>query len=292
MEDIVKSLYNAGYSLWDTIVGIAMTLFTTSPTAAGGGVYGTAHALFLAISDISIPIAIVFFMIAIIKDVTSTPPDQQIRRFFNDAIKFGVMVGILVNLWSIMGYVIQISDGITGNLATGASYSLVIPAELEATIDAALEPPDFSIFELGPTMIDIMKWIGAFLLFLISGVVTLFVVVASAISILSCAFQRILKPLVLLPFSCITVALATGTSEAGRVTSSYIKAFFGFCISGAFMVICVNLGAALGNGLVNVDYSAMSDFGKIIFISVQNAIIPIIIAGLVKNADSIIGKFF
>ena len=58
------------------------------------------------------------------------------------------------------------------------------------------------------------------------------------------------------------------------------------------MVICVNLGAALGNGLVNVDYSAMSDFGKIIFISVQNAIIPIIIAGLVKNADSIIGKFF
>ena len=54
----------------------------------------------------------------------------------------------------------------------------------------------------------------------------------------------------------------------------------------------MNLGAALGNGLVNVDYSAMSDFGKIIFISVQNAIIPIIIAGLVKNADSIIGKFF
>ena len=82
MGDIVKSLYNAGYSLWDTIVGIAMTLFTTSPTAAGGGVYGTAYALFLAISDISIPIAIVFFMIAIIKDVTSTPPDQQIRRFF------------------------------------------------------------------------------------------------------------------------------------------------------------------------------------------------------------------
>ena len=76
--------------------------------------------------------------------MTSTPPDQQIRRFFNDAIKFGVMVGILVNLWSIMGYVIQISDGITGNLASGASYSFMIPAELESTIDAALEMPDLS----------------------------------------------------------------------------------------------------------------------------------------------------
>lgn len=292
MADIVKILYNAGYSLWDTIVGIAMTLFTTSPTAAGGGVYATAHSLFLAISDISIPIAIVFFMIAIIKDVTSTPPDQQVRRFFNDAIKFGVMVGILVNLWVIMGYVIQISDGITSNLASGASYSLVIPAGLEATIDTALEMPDLSGYGIWESVKEVMTWIAAFLLFFIFGIVTLFVVVASAISILSCAFQRILKPLVLLPFSCITVALATGTADAGRVTSSYIKAFFGFCISGAFMVICVNLGVALGNGLVNVDYSSMSDFGKIIFISVQNAIIPIIISGLVKNADSIIGKFF
>lgn len=292
MTDIVKSLYNAGYSLWDAIVGIAMTLFTTSPTSAGGGVYATAHALFLAVSDISIPIAIVFFLIAIIKDVTSTPPDQQVRRFFNDALKFGVMVGILVNLWVIMGYVIQVADGITSNLSSGASYSLTMPADLEATIDTALEAPDFSVIEIGQSLLDIMNWVGAFLLFLISGIVTLFVVVASSVSILSCAFQRILKPLVLLPFSCITVALATGTADSARVTNSYIKTFFGFCISGGFMAICVNLGAALANGLVNIDYSSMSDFGKIIFISVQNAIIPIIISGLVKNADGIIGKFF
>lgn len=292
MTDIVKSLYSAGYSLWDMIVGIAMTLFTTSPTAAGGGVYATAYALFLSISDISIPIAIVFFLIAIIKDVTSTPPDQQIRRFFNDAVKFGVMVGILVNLWTIMGYVIQVADGITGNLASGASYSITMPPDLEATIDTALEMPDLSGYGIWDAVKEVMNWIGAFLLFLISGIATLFVVVASSISILSCAFQRILKPLVLLPFSCITVALATGTGDAARVTSSYIKAFFGFCISGAFMVICVNLGAALASGLVNIGYGSMSEFGKIIFISVQNAIIPIIIAGLVKNTDSIIGKFF
>lgn len=292
MTDIIKSLYNAGYSLWDTIVGIAMTLFTTSPTAAGGGVYATAHSLFLAVSDISIPIAIVFFLLAIVKDVMSSPPDQQIRRFFSDAVKFGVMVGILVNLWTIMGFVIQVADGITSNLASGASYSLTIPPDLDATIDTALEAPDFSVTDIGQYFIDIVNWIGAFLLFFISGITTLFLVIASSISILSSAFQRILKPLVMLPFSCITVALATGTTDSARVTSSYIKSFFGFCISGAFMVICVNLGAALASGLVNIDYSSMSGFSKIIFISVQNAIIPIIISGLVKNADSIIGKFF
>lgn len=292
MAEIIKVIYNVGYSLWDSIVGIAMTLFTTSPTAASGGVYATAYSLYLAISDISIPIAIVFFLLAIIKDVTSTPPDQQIRRFLGDALKFGVMVGILVNLWPIMGYIIQIADGITSNLSSGASYSITMPADLESTIDTAVEAPDFEWDQIGQSIIDIVVWIFGIVVCVIAGIVTLFIILASSISILSSAFQRILKPLVLLPFSCITVALAAGTGDAARVTSSYIKTFFGFCISGAFMVICVNLGAALGSSLVNLNYGSMSTIGQILVVSVQAAIIPIIISGLVKNADSIIGKFF
>lgn len=292
MAEIIKVIYNVGYSLWDSIVGIAMTLFTTSPTAASGGVYATAYSLYLAISDISIPIAIVFFLLAIIKDVTSTPPDQQIRRFLGDALKFGVMVGILVNLWPIMGYIIQIADGITSNLSSGASYSITMPAALESTIDTAVEMPDCSGFAIWEAVGAIVTWIIGIIVCVIAGIVTLFIILASSISILSSAFQRILKPLVLLPFSCITVALAAGTGDAARVTSSYIKTFFGFCISGAFMVICVNLGAALGSSLVNLNYGSMSTIGQILVVSVQAAIIPIIISGLVKNADSIIGKFF
>ena len=292
MAEIIKVIYNVGYSLRDSIVGIAMTLFTTSPTAASGGVYATAYSLYLAISDISIPIAIVFFLLAIIKDVTSTPPDQQIRRFLGDALKFGVMVGILVNLWPIMGYIIQIADGITSNLSSGASYSITMPAALESTIDTAVEMPDCSGFAIWEAVGAIVTWIIGIIVCVIAGIVTLFIILASSISILSSAFQRILKPLVLLPFSCITVALAAGTGDAARVTSSYIKTFFGFCISGAFMVICVNLGAALGSSLVNLNYGSMSTIGQILVVSVQAAIIPIIISGLVKNADSIIGKFF
>lgn len=292
MTEKIMYIYNLGYFFWNGIVGTAMTLFTTSPTSAGGGVYATAHALFLAVSDISIPIAIVFFLIAIIKDVTSTPPDQQIRRFFNDALKFGVMVGILVNLWTIMGYVIQVADGITSNLSSGVSYSLTVPSELETTIDAAMIFPDLSGLGVWEALKEVVGWIVVILILLISGIVTCVVVVSSSISILSSAVQRILKPLALLPFSCITVALATGTVDSARVTNSYIKTFFGFCISGGFMAICVNLGTALANGLINIDYSSMSDIGKALFISVQTAIIPIIIAGLVKNADGIIGKFF
>jgi hypothetical protein len=291
LKEIVTSLFGVGYDLWNALIEVAMTLFTTSPTAAGGGVYQTAHNLYSSISDISLPIAIVFFLIAIIKEVTATPPDQQVRRFFNDVIKFGVMVGILANLWTIMGYIIQIADGLSSNLTGATNYTLTTPDVLSALLDTLFVEPDLQGTHFGQYIADFMCVIGYFFLFVIFGIVSIVILVASSVSILSSAFQRILKPLVLLPFSCVTVALAAGTGDAERVSSSYLKTFFGFCISGAFMVICISLGTALGNGLINIDTSSMAPAAQICAICVQNAVIPIIIAGLVKSADSIIAKF-
>ena len=64
MESIINSLYQVGYDIWNQLIAIAMTMFTTSPTAAAGGIYNTTKTLFDAISDISIPIAIVFFFVS------------------------------------------------------------------------------------------------------------------------------------------------------------------------------------------------------------------------------------
>lgn len=38
MDGIVKALYNCAYTIWNSLIEIAMTLFRTSPKAAG---YGT-----------------------------------------------------------------------------------------------------------------------------------------------------------------------------------------------------------------------------------------------------------
>lgn len=64
------------------------------------------------------------------------------------------------------------------------------------------------------------------LLFFIAGIITLAIIVASAISIISSAYQRIIKPLAILPFSSIAVAMASGTSEANRVAVGYLKDIF------------------------------------------------------------------
>ena len=129
------------------------------------------------------------------------------------------------------------------------------------------------------------------LLFFIAAIITLGAIVAACISIINCAYQRILKPLVILPFSSITVAMASGSHEAERVATSYIKTFFGLCLSGAFMVVCVKLGVALTNGGFISSPNGASINTKVLFIAVQNMVTPTIIAGLVKSVDSTIARF-
>ena len=126
----------------------------------------------------------------------------------------------------------------------------------------------------------------------LAAIITLIITVSSCISILSSAFQRIIKPLVILPFAAITVAMGAGSGESTRVMTQYLKTFYGFCISGAFMLVCVKLGVALSDGLISFDMASLSTYEKALYNSVQCAITPIVIAGLVKTADSVIGKFF
>lgn len=106
------------------------------------------------------------------------------------------------------------------------------------------------------------------------------------------AFQRILKPLMVLPFAGIAIALGAGGHEISRSLVSYIKTFFGFCISGAMMVVAVKCGVSLCTNLVNFDLSGASDIYKCILITVQMSITPIVISGLVKGSDSIIARMF
>ena len=56
METVVKALYNVSFSVWNSLMGIAMTLFSTSPkTAAGGSPYATVEILYYSVSRATIP---------------------------------------------------------------------------------------------------------------------------------------------------------------------------------------------------------------------------------------------
>lgn len=297
---MTEDIFNTAYSIWNSLIKIAMTLFTTSPTAANGSVYSTCNAIYNAISDIALPIAIVFFLIAICKDVISTPPEQQARKFLNDGVKFCVMVGILANLWNVMGYIMQIADGITDKVASNASstYEMEMSDELKNIITEVNNLAPTTQIHFTSFGSDLIAFAKEFLdiamtrlLFFIAAIITLGVIVAACISIINCSYQRILKPLVILPFSSITVAMASGSHEAERVATSYLKTFFGLCLSGAFMVVSVKLGVALANGGFISPPGDASINTKVLFMAVENMVTPTIIAGLVKATDSTIARF-
>ena len=291
MADIVKALYNCAFFVWNNLIGIAMTLFTTSPKSAGGGTpYTVVHNFYNAISDATVPIATVFFIIAIYKSVVSTPPAQQAQRFLQDALRYCIILFVASNMWNIMGYIMTFADGITGKIATTVTYTLSVSGDLESIIDSCLEFPAFELS--GEWVASFWSCVGCSLLFLIGGVVMLFIMVASCLSIISSAFQRILKPLMVLPFAGIAIALGAGGHDISRSLVSYIKTFFGFCISGAMMVVAVKCGVSLCTTLVNFDLSGSNDIYKCILITVQMAITPIVISGLVKGSDSIIARMF
>lgn len=307
MEQLsTESVYNVGFDIWNKLMEIAITMFTTSPSAASGDVYSIIKTLYDSIRSISVPLCTVFFLIAIIKDVLATDPQQASRKLAYQTIKYAVFLGMLANLWEIMGGLMAVADGITDAMGSASAVEMTASSDLTTLITEvnALAPvtvhsQDFTIMGAGTWLKEslqifeektqIMMFKGAFF---ISGIVFVGTIIACCLSILSAAFQRILKPLVIMPFSAITVALAAGTPEAERVATSYLKTFFGFCLSGAFMVVCVNIGTAMSNGgLIVFDITDMDLTSRMIYICLQNVITPIVIAGLVKSVDSIIGRF-
>lgn len=291
MADIVKALYNCAFTVWNALMKIAMTLFTTSPKLAGGGTpYSTVHTFYNAIADATVPIATVFFIIAIYKSVVSAPPGQQAQRFLHDALRYCIILYIAANMWSIMGYIIDFTDEITGKISATSGYTLSVSGDMENIIDTCLKLPSFELS--GEWLEKFWSTIGCSLLFLIGGIVLLFIMVASCLSIISSAFQRILKPLMILPFAGIAIALGAGGHDISRSLLTYIKTFFGFCISGALMVVAVKTGVSLCTNLVNFDLTSASNVYKCILITVQMAITPIVISGLVKGSDAITARMF
>ena len=289
MEGVIKSLYDCSFTIWNALIKIAMTLFTTSPKTAGGGTpFATVHTMFNSISDATVPIATVFFIIAIYKTVVSSPPEQQAQRFLMDALRYCIILYIAANMWSIMGYIIDFSDGITSKMGTTSGYTLTVSGDIETIIDDTCGFPDFELS--GEWLSSFWNAVGCSLLFMVGGLALIFIMVASCISIISSGFQRILKPLIILPFAGIAIAMGAGGHEISRSLVSYLKTFFGFCISGALMVICIKAGVTLCTTLVNFDLDGMSDIYKCVLITVQSAVTPIVISGLVKSTDSIVQR--
>ena len=299
MAGMIEKIYETAFDIWNTLIVTAMTLFNTSPLeASGGSLVAVISPVYTILLDVGLIAALLFFLIAVIKETMSTPPGQQAQRMLMSGIRYGVILGILAKLWDIMRIIIKITDGIASDSASTVDVTLTLSNDAKTIISNYFNnPPGFDILDIGKSLADWAGFMGMSFLFFILSIVTLFVVVASCISIISSAFQRILKPLIIMPFAAILVAHGAGTGDTERVMWQFLKTFFGFCLSGAVMIICIRLGVALCNGvpITGTIDATSTDPGVItssmIYLTVQVAVTPIVVAGLIKSVDSIIARF-
>ena len=101
---MIESIYNAALTVWSTVGEFSVKFITANPFTAGslgtggnafalGGFRGVVQGAYNTLLDIAVPIAVVFFLLALFKIVISTPPNQQIYAFVGSAVKFGILFG-------------------------------------------------------------------------------------------------------------------------------------------------------------------------------------------------------
>ena len=330
---MIGSIYNAGMSVWDTITAFAFQFLTYNPftvesigNASGsmsvGALRGIVQGAYQALLDIVVPLAIVLFLLALFKIVISTPPNQQIYAFLGSGIKFGIVIAIGANMWSILTVISRICASVVVAVADSAGGSstitqLVMPEDIHhiltdgwgnavyaaklldgfnaAGLDTVEEIQDANFFQLMGIVSSagINSWAEKALANMIAFFFAiLFFIVATACSviILLTAFKRFIKPLIITPFSLIAIATGAGGPEASRSLSSFIRTFIGFMLSGAIMVLGFAVGSLAGNLLQFPTVTAADPIHYAILGSLRMMAIPLLTTGIIKGADSMMSK--
>lgn len=294
----MKDLYQLGFDLWASFIDAATKMFTLDPMSGGGGLSSALHAMKLAynaLQDIAIPLAIICCMLSLLKVVVSTPPEHQARAFIGTGIKFVIIIALSANMWTIMGWISQVCTGVVNtiqNSGVTASYgTLHFNQNMLTAIDhASTWQGGDDVFELIKNFFgDLLDHIALNVIGFVFAVIYLFIVVACGVVIVLTAFQRIFKPMVILPFSTIAIATGAGGPEVGRTMSSYFRTYIGFVLSGAIMVLAISLSSTF-TGLIQFNITTSTDIATLALGSIEMALVPVITTGLVKGADQIISK--
>ena len=299
MRDAIKGLFNVAYDIWNAMIGLSCDMFADSyRNGQAASLYNTAYTIFKTISGCTIPLATLFFIIAIYKTVSSTPPEQQARRFLLDALKYVIILYISSQLWNILGYMLDFASGITSAINDGGAYGQISTGEdnvvFQAVDDLKLSFGSHGL-NIGEYISEALDIVVTILVYFIGGLASVIILGASGLTVIGVAFERIIKPLVILPFSAIVLGIGSCSGEGERLMWHYGKSLLALALSGAFMITAIKLGNAMFT-TYNIADRIVTDHGgqiiRAIITIVQVDMTAIIITGLLKSMDGLVGKVF
>ena len=325
---MLNGIYDAGFTVWDTICGFAIKFVTANPFtveqinggAAGsmsiGGFRGIVQGAYNALIDITIPIATVLFILALFKIVISTPPAQQLYAFLGSAIKFGIIIALAANMWAILTGVSRVCAGVVLAVSDSAGsaasvVNLTMPADVYEVLTEGWKK-GFSPYsaaadylrenygwmnwnnsvDIAEGILNIKDWgeraLATMIGFLFA-VLFFMACVACSVIILLTVFKRFIKPLIIAPFSVIAIATGAGGPEVSRSLSSFLRTFIGFILSGVIMILGFAVGTTIAN-LIDFGVTQAEPIKFAVLGSLKMMMQPILVTGLIKASDSITSK--
>ncbi len=310
--DIIAILYEMGMDVWNIIVGTAMTYFSLDP--ANDTVPGFTDQISLikdltgSISSLVTPLVALLFILAIIRECTGVSNDMLPRVVAMSVVKYLIALALVSSPLWVMQNVSSAASGVTGLVSgktTGDAYKMdsdLIDMEgVKADIDKNIEsiPGIAEIITTDTTWGDFfggaMSVVVAYFIFLVTGVAFIFIAIVCSLSVLNIALHRILKPLIILPFTAIALAAAAGGPEEHRITFSFIKTYVTFILTGAAMLICISFGSGLALMIAEPLKEMGEEFnsiGTVLASSLSMLVTPIMISSLVAGSDRLVTQAF
>ncbi|MCR4567801.1 MAG: hypothetical protein K5769_07100 [Pseudobutyrivibrio sp.] len=261
-------------------------------------IWALVKSFFDSLLEFTIPIATVFFIIAIYKSVISKPADEQAKELVVNVIRYAVILVVSLHLFEIMEWFMKLMEDITFSFYSGHKQTNkdFFNSGL-GTINAALngyEPP--SVWDLFQGKFrPFCDSIFTYVLYFLGGLLTLYTFVSSGYSMLMVSIHRIFKPIMMVPFSTIILGIGTCSGEGDRMLWRFFKNLLGLGLSGVFILIALKIGSYIeGKDLfANLTTVAGKSSEAKAIVALININIPVVLTtGLVKSADSFMGKIF
>ncbi len=313
---IIEKMYSIAYKLFNNILNVAefphMTgrslanraatnTGLTAPNTNFSGLWQVAQGYFETMLVLTVPIATLFFIISIYNSVVENPPEEQAKHFVFDIIRYALVIVISANLYNILTCVTEVAEDTTDIiLDTGeqSSSSVYDYSYENSPIKAAVErrkghPVDIKQFTKG-NAVKFFDSIFEYITLFLGALITLLTFGVSAFTIVMAALQRIVKPLMMLPFSTIVIGMSACSGQGERTLMQYVKTLLGYCLSGVFMVMALKLGAKMATmNLIHLGYNFRGNSTIGALAGVVNMNLPILITvGLIKSSEGFMGKVF
>lgn len=318
MKDTIIALYEIAYSIWNFFMDWTFPMLKQTPETAFRSNYAAVDAytsmkyIYDTTRSILLPLACTLILIRIIKGLLSSSIEQIYKQTIPFVVRSVLILVIICNLWAINTAIIQVCgsfgnkiinyvEGVSPNRSNNGSTDVNINTD-DGDIGGSSDSYKLSVSDELTNKLEIIEdwsWFGELIPLLViffSALGTLGVFVTSGITIMKYVYQRLLKPLMMLPFSGLVVAFSAGTEKMAQSTYNFYKQLILYCLSGAGIAIAISLmkfvtGVSIPIATTSAADSIAGQLVSIFSIILQQLLAPIIITALIKEVNTTFEKF-